>query len=979
MSIVLIDNVLFNDNLEERTIRYNNCIVFLILNGTSMFFGLFYLYIYFMIPKYNNISNSLSFFLSLFHLISNSFYFIIFFELYLYEQNFLSLTIKIITMFNPLIILCIYYLAACLTHNIYTSYYKSPQNMDKRIQFYRYLLFIIIIVFYLYTLFNINYNNSLISSKNFTFISNYSVSFIQIFYISGLCIILFIIFELYFVLNKKKDFIIDGYQESKERSKQLKNIFKSVISRNIAYVIYFLIAFIPENIIMILKFVFDKNINCYYIEFFVIILISFYSSFLFIVKLFDPLIRKLIINLLLFNREFLYRHYNNENQNLMNTPLLLDDFPEIIRHQNKMKTSIFQSNIKITNIFSKQLSFSFPKKSGNKSEGNMDVYFSKLSRPTKNMSFCSEKDISDDDDTQKSREYKEMNSFNRFEHKNSANCNMHINKDLYSDKNNSSVEESKITNKFIDKPLNQENNQVDKDNNDSYNNSNNINTFEEQKSNTDNYENSVNSFKQSSPFILNSRTISKNSFKNPRNNSIFLTKSYNKNIVTLKNFNINKPNHLPSFIDKNRYIIPNSNLHTRSNSIISSLLSKKIMQPGQHKFRRSISKNNSDYLHEEITSFAAMNSHLEANENLLRMIAVSISVNECRIYDNLEIYKKYYKLTIPWENRSFYTEKTKIKKYTDANIPQWLGIKNDSRFTNIQFSIMAYCPFVFHHIRLLDKISVDDLLSSLNPLKNMRKLKEQRVSGGRGNNSLFRTWDKKFILKTIDSSEKQIFFEKMITDFHCFMRESRSLLSRIYGLYKIEFKDKAAIYVIVQRNMDDLPFETKLLTFDFKGSTVDRQVISKEDLGMLREKIWEKYRNKVLKDKDLNITGLKFILNFNDWKTLTSIIDSDSSFLQNLAVTDYSLVVFVHKYRKEDLEKNKGSKRVMASKNHKYIFNFCIVDFLGPYNFMKKGESITKKFFGYIKKAKDTNFSVLDPDNYGERFRKFIKRIILVE
>ena len=86
MSIVLIDNVLFNDNLEERTIRYNNCIVFLILNGTSMFFGLFYLYIYFMIPKYNNISNSLSFFLSLFHLISNSFYFIIFLN-YIYMNR----------------------------------------------------------------------------------------------------------------------------------------------------------------------------------------------------------------------------------------------------------------------------------------------------------------------------------------------------------------------------------------------------------------------------------------------------------------------------------------------------------------------------------------------------------------------------------------------------------------------------------------------------------------------------------------------------------------------------------------------------------------------------------------------------------------------------------------------------------------------------------------------------------------------------
>ncbi len=374
-----------------------------------------------------------------------------------------------------------------------------------------------------------------------------------------------------------------------------------------------------------------------------------------------------------------------------------------------------------------------------------------------------------------------------------------------------------------------------------------------------------------------------------------------------------------------------------------------------------------------------MNYHLEVNENLLRMIAISIAIDDCRIYDELDVYKKYYKLTIPWENKDFYTERTKNKKYNDSNIPKWLGINNDSRFTNIQFSIMAYCPFVFHHIRLIDKISIDDLLASLNPIKNIKKMKEQRVLGGRGNNSLFRTWDKKFILKTIDTNEKNIFFDQMIVDFHCFMRESRSILSRVYGLFKIDIRDKGAIYVIVQKNMDDLPFETKLLTFDFKGSTVDRQVITKEDCRLTKEKIWEKYKDKVLKDKDLNITGLKFILNFKDWKSITSIIDSDSSFLQNLKVTDYSLVVFVHKYREEDLEKNKGNKRVIKSKDNKYIFNFCIVDYLGPYNFIKKGEIIIKKFIGNIKKEVDTNFSVLDPDGYGIRFKKFIKRIILDE
>ena len=162
MSIIFIDDVLFNDKLVERTIRYNNCVFFLILNGTSIFFGLFYLYIYFMIPKYNNYSNSLSLFFSLFHLISNCFYFLIFFELYLYEPIELSLSIKIITMFNPLIIMCIYYWTACLTHNLYVPYYNYNYNrdMEKRVKYYKYILFIMIIVFYLYTLLNINYNDS---------------------------------------------------------------------------------------------------------------------------------------------------------------------------------------------------------------------------------------------------------------------------------------------------------------------------------------------------------------------------------------------------------------------------------------------------------------------------------------------------------------------------------------------------------------------------------------------------------------------------------------------------------------------------------------------------------------------------------------------------------------------------------------------------------------------------------------------------
>lgn len=124
-----------------------------------------------------------------------------------------------------------------------------------------------------------------------------------------------------------------------------------------------------------------------------------------------------------------------------------------------------------------------------------------------------------------------------------------------------------------------------------------------------------------------------------------------------------------------------------------------------------------------------MNYHLEINENLLRMIAISISINECRIYDDIKEYKQYYKSTIPWKNTDFYEETTLFKEYTDDNIPSWLGIKNDGRFQNVYFKIMSYCPFVFHHIRLIDNISIDSLLSSLDPLNNIKTIKEMKVSG----------------------------------------------------------------------------------------------------------------------------------------------------------------------------------------------------------------------------------------------------------
>ena len=963
MSIIFIDDIIFNDNEERRIIRYNNCIFFLVLNSISIFSGIFYLYFYFKIPYYQNISNSLSLILNILHLISNSFYFLIFFEFYLYEPIILSPTIKIITMFNPLIIMCIYYWSACLTHNLYVTYYNYVSNMNKRIMFYKYLLFIFLTILYICTLLSIDYNDSQILSKSFTFISNYNNSFISFFYICGFFIIIYIIIKLYYIINKKEDFIsIHEYQENEERNIKIKNIFNSVIARNITFVCYFLITFTPANMIMLFKYFLGKtDLQIYWIDYMVIMLISFNGTFLFIVRLFDPLMRNFVINLLSFNREFISNYKNNilnekrynelmnetESESNSEKRIKIIDFPynynynenniKLINHSLKNSKNLKDSN---------QYDFKFIKKNGHYSKTNKkdlnDKKYEMINISDKNTNFSNLSQNIDNNDKYNS------------ETQNISNSNSIKNK----------IENLKSLNKNINNEINDKNENK---------NITNIKTKEllennENKNNTDYFH--INSFGSFDNNINNNNNFT----QRLRSNSLSKITIYDRSMVnkTNKNQKNNKSSLFKKSFLKYKY---NTNKNVRANSPTNQL--ERDFIPLKPKKRRSSSKLEHIFFHEEISSFALMNYNLEINENLLRMIAISVSIDDCRKYDKNIEYKKYYTSNIPWKKKYFYTETTVLKEYNDENIPNWLGIKNDLRFTNIQFKVMSYCPFVFHHIRLIDNVSIDDLLLSLKPINNIKNIKEMKVSGGRGNNLLTSTWDKKIIIKSINEEEKQILIDKMITDYHYLMNESKSILSRIYGIFKIELKDKGSIIVIIQRNMNDLPLETKLLTFDFKGSTVNRQTIDKEDIDLDTDKLIIKYKNKVLKDIDFGIIGIKIELKPENMNKLISIIDNDSLFLQKFEITDYSLVVFVHKYRKEDYIKNKGCSRIIAGKDEKYLFNFSIVDFLGTFNLEKKGEKLAKSLVGYIKKLKDTNFSVLDPYNYGKRFRNFCKTIII--
>ena len=393
-------------------------------------------------------------------------------------------------------------------------------------------------------------------------------------------------------------------------------------------------------------------------------------------------------------------------------------------------------------------------------------------------------------------------------------------------------------------------------------------------------------------------------------------------------------------------------------------------------------KENVKRIKEETSSkyFSLFSYNLEIYDMLNRMIAISISIDKSRIYENQNIYQDFYISPLPWKNKNhnFYKERTPYENYSIKNIPEWLDIKDEKIFENIQFKILSYSPFVFHHLRVLDKVTIDDILKSLNIKKNLEMIIDSKEILKRGDSSMIISWDKKLVLKTITKNEKNNFINKMLEEYHSRIRDTKSILSHIYGTFKIEIEHRKT-YVILQRNMNELFLKSNVLTFELNGLAIDRQRIKPDDINLKQSVLINKYKNIILKENDLKITDIKIELNPYDGGNILLSICNDSMFLQKYNVIDYSLLIFVNKYDKKNFKKHLGNSSIMPDVDKKYIFNFSIVDYLDIFSFEKKSEKLVNDFVGVFKVSLDKNLKLIDPQSYGIEFRKFAKKIIIFD
>ena len=111
---------------------------------------------------------------------------------------------------------------------------------------------------------------------------------------------------------------------------------------------------------------------------------------------------------------------------------------------------------------------------------------------------------------------------------------------------------------------------------------------------------------------------------------------------------------------------------------------------------------------------------------------------------------------------------------------------------------------MFHIIRKIDGIKIEDYKESLNPLKNKDKITQSFASGGNSDSPIIFTHDRRYLIKSISRSEKDMLI-KILPEYHHRMKDTKSFLCRVYGLYSIMINNKEQAYVLVMRNMCDLP------------------------------------------------------------------------------------------------------------------------------------------------------------------------------
>lgn len=334
------------------------------------------------------------------------------------------------------------------------------------------------------------------------------------------------------------------------------------------------------------------------------------------------------------------------------------------------------------------------------------------------------------------------------------------------------------------------------------------------------------------------------------------------------------------------------------------------------------------------------------------------------------------------------------KKFEEAESyinSHWFDVSNEilqRELPNLDFAGYGVfkSKFTFHAPELFQGLLMQDsqflnLEKSLDFETNREEImKASQAKGGKSGEFFFFSSDKKLIVKTITSKEKNRMI-KILPNYVQYLEKNRnSLIAKCYGVFSLKIDNENDEYhFIVMRNVSGYPKAYVEREYDIKGSTFDREVLR----GVTGLTVANLKGRGTLKDTDFFKYEKRIEIAPELATQLVAQMEKDGRFFCELGLIDYSLMVFVIDRKKYE-DENPGQKplpyhELSSLESLSYpglYYNIGIIDYLQPYDFGKKGERCLKRT---INANCSLDTSAQPPGRYSQRFTDLGKRLVYGE
>ena len=316
----------------------------------------------------------------------------------------------------------------------------------------------------------------------------------------------------------------------------------------------------------------------------------------------------------------------------------------------------------------------------------------------------------------------------------------------------------------------------------------------------------------------------------------------------------------------------------------------------------------------------------------------------------------------------------------------------EANFGKIRSEMVAYCPEVFDRLRSVHDVSLEEISQAFSTGNKLSK------GEGKSMAQFMVSTDKRFCMKTINSSEKTVLLNMLPSYFEHVMKYPKtSLLCRMLGLFRLRYGGVDTFFLLMMNiSRQDVSCRRIVKSFDLKGSLRSRRVCVGEKRSVMKDINWVEQKMCV----DVSSSRSTLIL---------EQLQRDARFLENCGIMDYSLLVIIYDDDDRSVLKraccfarrcfgirSKGEIGVPIERSGirrgTRTYRLGIIDILQNYNSWKSAENRIKSIGASLSSSHRALFknnqtaytkawvrrgsqlhSAIDPKGYRERFFDFMR------